>query len=76
MQILISMVALCVFRGNKISINERVRRPFTSFLCPQEKYMRDQQKLQEEWHKAQQEISTSVGQQEVTQALSFVQIRG
>nr|XP_054602712.1 LIM domain only protein 7 isoform X18 [Nothobranchius furzeri] len=30
----------------------------------QEKYRRDQEKLQEEWLKAQQEISTSVGQQE------------
>lgn len=32
----------------------------------QEKYKRDQEKLQEEWLKAQQEITKSVDQQEVT----------
>lgn len=32
----------------------------------QEKYKRDQEKLQEEWLKAQQEITKSVDQQQVT----------
>lgn len=37
-------------------------------FSPQEKYKRDQEKLQEEWLKAQQDIATSQAQQEVTKA--------
>lgn len=43
-----------------------------SFFFPQEKYKRDQEKLQEEWLKAQQEITTSVRPQQVTKVFSFV----
>lgn len=36
------------------------------FFPIQEKYKRDQEKLQEEWMKAQKDISKSPNQQEVT----------
>lgn len=37
----------------------------------QEKYKRDQEKLQEEWLKAQQEITENVDQQEVRKVFEF-----
>lgn len=40
--------------------------PCVSFLPIQEKYKRDQEKLQEEWVKAQKDISKSPNQLEVT----------
>lgn len=41
-------------------------------FSPQEKYKRDQEKLQEEWLKAQQDIATSGAQEEVTKAFEFI----
>lgn len=48
----------------------------TSDLCLlfQEKYKRDQEKLHEEWLKAQQEIATSKGPQEVAKVFRFVSV--
>lgn len=51
-----------------------VRLFFTALnhLFLQEKYKRDQEKLQEEWLKAQQDIGTTGDREEVTRMLSFV----
>lgn len=43
--------------------------PFDPCFSIQEKYKRDQEKLQEEWLKAQQDIAKSVDQQKVTKVL-------
>ena len=41
------------------------------YFFTQEKYKRDQEKLQEEWLKAQQDITKNVDQQEVRKLIYF-----
>lgn len=57
----------------KSSLNVRIHVFYFAILFTQEKYKRDQEKLQEEWLKAQQEINSSPNKQEVSDAFGFLE---
>lgn len=76
MESIINRSFMCCFRKSFVcltGLNEMTfERTFIFFF--KEKYKRDQEKLQEEWLKAQQAISTSTVPKQVTKVFCFVLI--